>query len=62
MILYGVTMDFQVIPVRLGSKQMMDCRNVHQTKEQAEFRANEMRLAAITDSEASSSASPTSTP
>lgn len=52
MVLYGVTMDFQVIPVRLGSKQMMDCRNVHQTKEQAEARAEEMKRAAMAAKEA----------
>lgn len=35
MILYGVTIDLQVVPVRLGSQQMMECRDVFNSEKEA---------------------------
>ncbi|HFH4680088.1 TPA: hypothetical protein ACGJT7_006466, partial [Pseudomonas aeruginosa] len=43
MILYGVTIDLQVVPVRLGSQQMMECRDVFNSEKEAKARAEELR-------------------
>ncbi|HGN2369616.1 hypothetical protein [Pseudomonas aeruginosa] len=43
MILYGVTIDLQVVPVRLGSQQMMECRDVFNSEKEAKARAEELQ-------------------
>ena len=43
MILYGVTIDLQVVPVRLGSQQMLECRDVFNSEKEAKARAEELR-------------------
>lgn len=44
---YGITMDFKVIPVRLGSQEMMDCREVAVHEVAAKRRAVELRQEAL---------------
>lgn len=41
--LYGITIDYKVIKVRLGSAEMMRCRDVAQTEQEALKRADEIK-------------------
>lgn len=44
--IYGITMDFKVRPVRLGSPEMMECREVQITYEKAKERAAVLKIQA----------------
>lgn len=43
---YGITLDYKVRPVQLGSLAMMECREVQMTEEQAVARAAVLKIQA----------------
>ena len=48
---YGITMDFEVKLVRLGSAEMMACREVQMTEQEAKRRAEQLRRFLADDSD-----------
>lgn len=47
MIVYGITLDYEVVRVRLGSPEMGECREIAMTEENAKRRALEMQGAKL---------------
>ena len=43
MSIWGITLDYEVKLVRLGSKEMLACRDVQTTEELAKARAAELK-------------------